>query len=345
MSMWDEPFQRTTYEDESLRRRFYQVKLAAGVSVFQDQWSIADLDAAADLMEKAGGHLHLILGESELWCSDSFVAQLGSDSANVLSTNWEWLEDIRKLTERPEPPPEVHGKIAVLTQEDGRISISVLRVQHSVLNRNNYTKKVLRDYDHVLGEIRNPDPCGRLVLMNGSPGTGKTHLVQGLIADSPGVYFILVPTHLVADLSGPALLNALVEFDNGDGDNLVLVLEDADICLAARGAGNMSGIASLLNMSDGILGKALKLRILATTNAETIQLDEALLRPGRLCRHIHVDKLSGSDLANTLSTHGVKSDGTGTMSLAEVYQVVREHAKARAAQPEEAQGSPVADLQ
>lgn len=36
----------------------------------------------------------------------------------------------------------------------------------------------------------------------------------------------------------------------------------------------------------------LDLRIIATTNAEKMQFDDALLRPGRLCRHITVGEIS-----------------------------------------------------
>ncbi len=48
----------------------------------------------------------------------------------------------------------------------------------------------------------------------------------------------------------------------------MLIVEDADECLVQRGSDNMSTIASVLNISDGILGSILDVRVLATTNAE-----------------------------------------------------------------------------
>ena len=54
----------------------------------------------------------------------------------------------------------------------------------------------------------------------------------------------------------------------------------------------MGGISAILNTSDGILGSTLDLRIVATTNAKKVDFDSAILRPGRLCTHIEVDKIS-----------------------------------------------------
>jgi SpoVK/Ycf46/Vps4 family AAA+-type ATPase len=72
---------------------------------------------------------------------------------------------------------------------------------------------------------------------------------------------------------------------------MVLVIEDADRCLTSRGSDNISAISAILNLSDGIIGNLLDLRIVCTTNAEIDNIDAALMRSGRLSARIEVNLL------------------------------------------------------
>jgi ATP-dependent 26S proteasome regulatory subunit len=53
----------------------------------------------------------------------------------------------------------------------------------------------------------------------------------------------------------------------------------------------MSTITSLLNLSDGILGSIIDIKMIISTNADIGEMDQAILRPGRLCKNIHVGAL------------------------------------------------------
>jgi SpoVK/Ycf46/Vps4 family AAA+-type ATPase len=68
------------------------------------------------------------------------------------------------------------------------------------------------------------------------------------------------------------------------GKPTILILEDADDALIARdqNLGAKASLAAMLNLSDGILGAVLDLRIIATTNQKIENVDNAILRPGRL---------------------------------------------------------------
>ena len=69
---------------------------------------------------------------------------------------------------------------------------------------------------------------------------------------------------------------------------MVFIIEDADEVLAPRQGDNMSAVSVMLNLGDGILGKLLDVRIVATTNAHRQELDEAIMRPGRLSASVAV---------------------------------------------------------
>ena len=195
----------------------------------------------------------------------------------------------------------------------------------------NYTPDVVEAFNHIVADIQSFDPCGRLSMFDGPPGSGKTFLTRGLLDAAKDAIFVMIPPSMVPELSGPSLINALIDNkENRSGSaTTVLVVEDADACLVARGPDNMGAISSLLNMADGMMGSMLNLRILCTTNAGHLKneddLDVALLRPGRLCRRVRVGALP-PEQAEAVYTRltGKQKPFDQPMSVAEVYRIARD---------------------
>lgn len=162
------------------------------------------------------------------------------------------------------------------------------------LERANYDARTLFFYDTVKRELPSPTPAGRLVILDGPPGTGKTYLLRALVHDlADKLRFIYLPAGMVDQLDGPSMLS-LLEDDHSEVPK-VFIIEDADECLVSRGPDNMSSIRNLLNYCDGFLGAMLNIRIVATTNSghigRTDKTDQALLRPGRLLERATVGPL------------------------------------------------------
>ena len=148
--------------------------------------------------------------------------------------------------------------------------------------------------------------------------------------------FVLISPEMVIDLAGPELLPLLMNSTRGNNWPNHLAMEDADKCLVARATENMSSIQSLLNLGDGILGSMLDIRIIATTNADELKMETAILRPGRLSKMMEVGSLDittargvfqrllpGVNLPKELSDNA--SLGEWKMSLAEAYALARKH--------------------
>jgi ATP-dependent 26S proteasome regulatory subunit len=215
----------------------------------------------------------------------------------------------------------------LLLSADKRGGVSVTRVAQieEPLIRENYAPEILEGFDHVLGDLASPSPCGRLVLLEGPPGTGKTHLVRGLIACSKAS-FVIVPSALAGMLGNPELVSALIDDRarrRGDGP-VVMVLEDADSALVPRRSDNADQVSALLNASEGIIGVALDLRILATTNARLNEVDAAFLRPGRLCHRIEMGLLAPPHASRVFERlTGSSRTFAEPSTLAEVYAVSR----------------------
>lgn len=227
----------------------------------------------------------------------------------------EWLEPIPAVV----PPPMVHS----FGKSGSDFVVRELGTVTGDLRRANYGATIMAQFDRVVSELRKRDPVGRLVLMEGEPGTGKTHLIRAMIvALSAACRCILIPPNCMADLAGPSFLQALLN-QRQPGRPLVLILEDADDCLIARDENHAAkaSLSSLLNLSDGIVGAALDLRVIATTNQTLEAIDKAVLRPGRLLQRMSVGALAPAEAdACFRSLTGRSRSYDTARTLAQVYE-------------------------
>lgn len=161
------------------------------------------------------------------------------------------------------------------------------------LQRDNYEEETVTAYDYIIKNYSSDTPHGRLVILDGAPGTGKTFMVRSLVNDLKGT-FILVQAEQISNMDGPEFLDVVLSLHEEQVRPIFFVIEDADDCLVSRGRDNMSSVRSLLNYSDGLLGAALDVRIIATTNAKKTEFDPALQRTGRLLSHVSVGKIDSS---------------------------------------------------
>jgi energy-coupling factor transporter ATP-binding protein EcfA2 len=217
-------------------------------------------------------------------------------------------------------------KIYVTTYNGHGYAYNELAANSVPLDINNYSAQVVNAREHIVADLNTKTPCGRIIILDGPTGTGKTFFVRSLLTAITNGHTIIFPANLVPDLSGPSFMQLLLAYKPQWEGPIFLVIEDADECLSARQASNSASITTLLNLSDGIIGQAFDLRILATTNVERAEIDDAILRPGRLCRRIHIGPLD--KVESTRAYRNLLPNSTAlldSMTLAEVYQRAREH--------------------
>ena len=228
----------------------------------------------------------------------------------------------------------------------------------------NYPPDAVAVFNHVVHDLAAEHPCGRLTILTGLPGCGKTYFVEGLIEKQQHCRYIILPPSVIMNVAAPDLLKVLLPPDggipkgpgrlkNGTSERrripTVLIIEDADEVLASRGLDNLAAISSILNLADGILGRALDVRVIATSNIKIKEVDKALLRDGRLCRSHDFTELSaeqsqaiyerevkrlGGVVTGTLEDVTVPSKQVGffiapttkARTLAEIYRTAKEAA-------------------
>lgn len=171
---------------------------------------------------------------------------------------------------------------------------------------------------HIESTLSKKDGTTGIALLHGCPGSGKTTYLRYLIATIPK-RIIYMPPDLANQLGSPSFFNFIRQYSNS-----ILVIEDGENILRKRMEGEASpAISNLLNLSDGIMGDALNIQVLCTFNADIAEIDEALLRPGRLIANHYFGPLS-VDKTKALVTHLYGEDSEpkkAEMTVAEIYKM------------------------
>ena len=206
----------------------------------------------------------------------------------------------------------------------------------------NYQADVRGVFDRLMAT--NEPVSGRLILMWGPPGTGKTTAVRALAREWSSwckTSYVLDPEMLFG--SSEYFNNLALDADSNRSlfedldDDMpapaqsqswrLLVIEDADSVISSDArAQSGQALSRLLNLTDGIVGQGLRTLVLITTNEPLSALHPALTRPGRCLAQLHVGPLSRAEATAWLSAAG-RSDLAGKVhadgaTVADLYALM-----------------------
>lgn len=174
------------------------------------------------------------------------------------------------------------------------------------------------------------DAAETVLVLQGSPGTGKTRLIRGILGEMSRRNGGQAQALYTGDKKTMESDEIFVKFITGWDD--IFVVEDADHILKPRAEGN-ENLHRFLAIADGVV-RAQGRKIIFSTNLPNIgDLDDALIRPGRCYARIYARELTTTEaerlitrLCNSDTSHKTRATAAllaldrKAYSLAEIYR-------------------------
>ena len=122
---------------------------------------------------------------------------------------------------------------------------------------------------------------------------------------------------MMDSISNPNFLPFISQYKNS-----ILVLEDCETLIKSRDGGHVdNALVNLLNLGDGLLSDALAIKLVCTFNANLKQIDQAILRKGRLIARYEFKELELKKAKTLAIKLGVSEDIKKDLTLAEIYNL------------------------
>ncbi|BDR25671.1 hypothetical protein RVBP16_1110 [Pseudomonas phage sp. 30-2] len=276
-----------------------------------------DADVASEEIWVIGNEKAAISRITDIYDSVRFMVISANDSCNVAR----FVEEFGKVYANAYPKvkeekPEINIIVADSHGYDLE-SFDMTPLQNiDAFIEENYNDDFKDTSEYIVEKIISSSKG--ITLLYGERGTGKTNFIRYIANKAKKKKLIYVPSDMAPELARPQFVSFVMNHKDS-----VFIVEDAENILRPREGGGSSAVSNLLNMSDGILGDAVRCQFICTFNCKISEIDSALTRKGRLNAEYEFNKLTKEKSQNLLD----KKYGTGTyvakgeMTLADIYNM------------------------
>lgn len=194
-----------------------------------------------------------------------------------------------------------------------------IKERFSSVAGNNQAKKACSD---IVEYLKNPEKYAKIganvtkgVLLTGDPGTGKTLLARALAGEANCSFIYASGSEFNGMFQGSGTQRVKRLFIQarsqkslmyvGNQQPCIIFIDEADAIAGKRGSGNQerdNTVNQLLTELDGFTTNQVPIIVIMATNHPE-NLDEAVVRPGRIDRTIHVELPDAKDREGILRIH------------------------------------------
>lgn len=296
-----------------LRKGTNDGEIISIVSMFgSDPWEDPDSDNEIDLFSKGS------FDDSPKEEEDDQNRKVAS--VRFFSSSHKCSEFIEKIVNTIALPGKKKkaGHIHLIVQQRNSLDTEPFKLSCPELDiEMNYGTKFADSYETIFNSLNDHknDERGRLLLLHGEPGTGKTTFINYL-ANKINRKILWLPTMLAESITSPGFISLLME-----NKGCVLIIEDAERVIGDRNSSNSSsiGVSNILNLTDGVLGDALQIHVIATFNTAKENIDKALLRSGRLIAEHKFEALPVEDTNRLIAHLGKEGTSDKPLTLSDIY--------------------------
>ena len=263
------------------------------------------------------------------WSSGGGEVTVVAETAELATKILEQATDGVAAEEEPEEEKVSVGFWYAAPQRGPYRTVRTITAEPWEAVRKNYSASAAAALDKLMA-VRRTEATGRMILLHGAPGTGKTTALRTLARewrDWCQVDYVLDPDAL---FSSPGYLMEVamgVEYHgHGDEDEnkrrwRLLLLEDCDELIRGEAkATSGQALSRLLNLTDGLLGQGRDVLVAITTNENLASLHPAVIRPGRCLAQIEVGPLPRPEALAWMEHEGADAAklSAGPATLAEL---------------------------
>ena len=204
------------------------------------------------------------------------------------------------------------SKISTVVRNNNGFYLKTFEVKKPKLSLSDNYEDIDDLHGVILKRLNTKNDKG-IALFYGEPGCGKTNYIRYLLTKIKKTV-IYLPPDMAHMISSPDFMPFLMDYPNS-----VLVIEDAENIIKSRKGGGTQSIANLLNLGDGLLSDILNIQIIATFNCRFDEIDEALVRKGRLIAKHEFKKLPKEKAQKLSDKLGFTTVIEEAMPLCDIY--------------------------
>lgn len=235
------------------------------------------------------------------------------EAVQILYTEAFSVEELEAMIKMITPCRQKHASRINIVMKDYQVRLVPLKLKKIVQDIHQlYNDDFLQVHQHIFDKLKMKEVKG-LVLLHGSPGTGKTSYIR-FLAHKLRKKIIFLPPDMYSSMGSHSLMELL-----NSSPNSVIIIEDAEYLLKERKNTDNPFLASILNIADGLISDSLNICFICTFNSTLANIDQAALRKGRLIANYEFKPLAVEKANRLLQSKGAAITVSEPTSLADIF--------------------------